>query len=455
MTVRGLSTLLIVLLTVGTVSLAFWRCEGTIPIVDIPETITVGKEPTRIPVRFADGESGLRSLRVVLVHADGEIVLHDQPRLPGSLISGGTRKPSEERVELEIDAKAMGIPEGTAHLDLDAVDWSWRSWLSGNKTLLRAPVEVDLTPPRVRVAGGLTYVRRGGAASVVYDLAEPAERDGVEVGDVFFRGFPRPNAPSPAGGPQRRFAIFAVPRDAPKGAPIKVVAEDAAGNRSRAGWATRIQERGFEDVRINLGANFLENKVPNLASELGVDASDPIAAFQEINTRIRAENEERVQGIVAASSDERYWSGAFRQLRNSAVTSRFAERRTYFHQGKPISEAIHYGYDLASTAQAPITAANAGVVLFADALGIYGNCVVLDHGGGLTTLYAHLSRIDVAAGESVLKDSVLGLSGATGLAGGDHLHFAILVNGVYVDPKEWWDPKWVREHVEVRLKPTS
>ena len=133
----------------------------------------------------------------------------------------------------------------------------------------------------------------------------------------------------------------------------------------------------------------------------------------------------------------------------SAVVT--AEHRAYFANGEKVSEAIHYGYDLASTAGAPITAANAGRVIFTGALGIYGNCVILDHGLGVTSLYAHLSRIDVREGDVLEKGQALGRSGATGLAGGDHLHFAILVGGSYVDPKEWWDPKWVQEHVEARL----
>jgi murein DD-endopeptidase MepM/ murein hydrolase activator NlpD len=90
-------------------------------------------------------------------------------------------------------------------------------------------------------------------------------------------------------------------------------------------------------------------------------------------------------------------------------------------------------------------------VLFADALGIYGNCVILDHGLGLTSLYAHLSTFAVAVGDPVERGQTLGRSGETGLAGGDHLHFAILVSGTYVDPKEWWDPKWVREKIESQL----
>jgi murein DD-endopeptidase MepM/ murein hydrolase activator NlpD len=202
---------------------------------------------------------------------------------------------------------------------------------------------------------------------------------------------------------------------------------------------------------MNLGGNFLSSKVPELASSLGVRETDPIAAFQKINSETRAANERQIREIVAASGPERYWRGAFQQLRNSAVTSVFAEHRAYFVGGEKVSEAIHYGYDLASTAGAPISAANAGRVIFTGSLGIYGNCVILDHGLGVTSLYAHLSRIDVREGDLLEKDQELGRSGATGLAGGDHLHFAILVGDTYVDPKEWWDPKWVREHVEERL----
>ena len=116
-----------------------------------------------------------------------------------------------------------------------------------------------------------------------------------------------------------------------------------------------------------------------------------------------------------------------------------------------VSEAIHFGYDLASTAGAPIEAANRGRVLYAGELGIYGNCVLLDHGLGLVSLYAHLSQIDVAEGDLVEKNQTLGRSGDTGLAGGDHLHYAMLVGDAYVDPTEWWDAKWVEEKVMSRL----
>jgi murein DD-endopeptidase MepM/ murein hydrolase activator NlpD len=137
---------------------------------------------------------------------------------------------------------------------------------------------------------------------------------------------------------------------------------------------------------------------------------------------------------------------------SSKVMSRFAEQRHYFSDGREISQATHYGFDLASRAGAPIPAANAGRVVFAGDLGIYGNCVLVDHGLGIVSLYGHLSRLDVQEGDPVERGQSLGDSGATGLAGGDHLHFAILVGETYVDPLGWWDPRWVKSHVETHWK---
>jgi murein DD-endopeptidase MepM/ murein hydrolase activator NlpD len=364
-------------------------------------------------------------------------------------------KPDADPIEIAIDPKSLGMGDGEAILEAKARDWSWRETFVGNSRVLEIPIRIDLEPPQIWVESGLTYVQRGGAAAVVYSLEEPTSRDGVEVGDIFFPGFPFPvEEPgrvqgTPAGG--RRIAIFAVPRNAQANPAIRVVGVDEAGNRAAVSWLTRLQEREFPEVRINLGGAFLSSKVPELASSLGVEEDDPLSTFQRINSETRAANELQIREIVGDSSAESHWRGAFQQLRNSAVTSLFAEHRSYFAEGEKISEAIHYGYDLASTAGAPITAANAGRVIFAERLGIYGNCVIVDHGLGVTSLYAHLSRIDVREGDLLEKDQRLGLSGATGLAGGDHLHFAVMVGGSYVDPKEWWDPKWVREHIEARL----
>jgi murein DD-endopeptidase MepM/ murein hydrolase activator NlpD len=77
--------------------------------------------------------------------------------------------------------------------------------------------------------------------------------------------------------------------------------------------------------------------------------------------------------------------------------------------------------------------------------------VVLDHGCGLMSLYAHMSSIGVEEGQQVSRGDVLGRSGETGRAGGDHLHYSMLVHGVQVDPLEWWDGRWIRDHVAAKL----
>lgn len=443
----GVIAMLALAIVAGT---SIWlRCEGVAPEIRAPEAVILGRNGAQVTLVASDRRSGVRTLTVRLRHAGGEAVLADES-YPGNMLTGGVLRPEVPPLEIALVPKTLGLREGEAFLVVEASDWSWASFFTGNRRVSEIPVTVDLSPPQLAVESGLTYIQRGGSAAVVYRLGEQAVRDGVLVGETFFRG-----APLPGDGEGRRAAIFAVPRGAEADPKIRVIAEDAAGNRASRSWATRLKERSFAEISIRLSASFLAGKVPELrdafSDRFELDPDDAVAAFQVINRDVRASNEEEIRAIVARAKPERAFRGRFLQLRNSAVTSRFAEHRTYLLEGRKISEAIHYGYDLASTAGAGIEAANAGRVLFADQLGIYGNCVILDHGLGVSSLYAHLSRIDVGLGDEVEKGAILGTSGATGLAGGDHLHFAILVGQTYVDPKEWWDPRWVRDHIEAKL----
>jgi murein DD-endopeptidase MepM/ murein hydrolase activator NlpD len=433
-------------LLLGGAAIAWVRFEGDAPSVEGPESLLIGSLGS-VAFDIGDLGSGLREILISIRQADGETVVFERS-FPGDLRSGGDAPGIPERFEIEIDPEALGLAHGDASLTVTARDWSWRNSFSGNETRREIPLTIDLKKPRIQVASGLTYVSRGGAGSVSYAINEETTRDGVMVGENFYRGFPAPGADTASG---RRFALFAVPTDAPKGARIAVVAEDRAGNVATASWSVVLKERVLPDANITLPDRFLETKVRNLADAANIPQDDLIGAFDQINTALRAANEAKIRQIVANPSEAKLWDGAFTQLRNSKVTSKFAERRSYFVGGKKVSEATHFGYDLASTAGAPIEASNAGVVIFADDLGIYGNCVIIDHGLDLFSLYAHLSSMSVSVGDRVEKNGELGLSGATGLAGGDHLHFAILLGGTYVEPLEWWDPLWVKTHVDVHL----
>ncbi len=446
MTGRGwLGVSFAVLLLCGAV-LVWIRFEGRAPTVEAPASLLIGSRG-RVAFEIADIGSGLREVRVGVRQGDGETVAFERG-FPGDLRTGGDAAGVAEQIEIPIDPRELGLVNGDATLTVTVRDWSWRNGFRGNETRREIPLRIDLEKPRIRVASGLTYVSRGGSGAVSYSIDEATARDGVMVDGNFYRGFPAPGRDASSG---RRFALFAVPTNAPKDPEIAVIAEDPAGNLARAGWPVVHKERALPKANITLPERFLTTKVRNLAEAAGIPDDDLTRAFHWINTELRAANEAKIREIVASPSASMLWSGAFSQLRNSEVTSKFAEHRAYFVDGEKVSEATHFGYDLASTAGAPVEASNSGVVIFADDLGIYGNCVILDHGLGLFSLYAHLSSIDVSVGDRVEKNDPLGVSGATGLAGGDHLHFAILLGGTYVEPLEWWDPRWVETHVEAQL----
>jgi murein DD-endopeptidase MepM/ murein hydrolase activator NlpD len=178
--------------------------------------------------------------------------------------------------------------------------------------------------------------------------------------------------------------------------------------------------------------------------------------FLVINSDLRRKNAEKIASFAAQSLPEILWGGAvFHPFTNTAVESAFADQRTYVYGGKDVDRQTHLGFDLARVVNSPIVASNRGKVVYAAPLGIYGNCVILDHGMGVQSLYAHLSSIGVQPGQMVEKEQELGKSGMTGLAGGDHLHFTMLVNGQMVNPVEFWDAHWIQDRIIRKLREAS
>ena len=133
--------------------------------------------------------------------------------------------------------------------------------------------------------------------------------------------------------------------------------------------------------------------------------------------------------------------------------SYFADKRSYIYNGRKVDEQVHLGYDLAQTQNTPVKAANSGKVIYADRLGLYGNCVIIDHGYSLQSLYGHMSKILVKVGDSISKEQQIGVSGATGMAFGDHVHFSMMIAGTQVDPKEWWDEHWINDRILSKIGP--
>ncbi len=428
------------------VGLSLPRLEGQGPIVAFDRDFqALGRTPS-LELSIEDSGTGLKQVRIVLRQEDDEVVLAEES------FDGAGAETARTYDLGKLIADNYKIQEGPASLIISASDYSFRGFFAGNRTELVREFAFDIYPPRLDVISGLHYINQGGSECVVYRVSEDAVISGVQVGPHFFPGF----AADPA-DPDLRFSLFAFAYDLPADTPVKLVARDAASNEAMSNVGHRLTSRDFRSREIVLSDSFLEKVVPEIVSRTpGVeDQGALIDTYIEINSRLRRENHEALARISSESEGRFLWDGAFLQLSNSQVESLFADRRTYMYRGEVVDQQDHVGFDLSVVQHYPIEAANAGRVLFADYFGIYGNTVLIDHGAGLVSLYAHMSSIDVTPGHMVAKREILGRSGATGLAGGDHLHFGLFLHGVPVNPIEWWDPKWVAEHVLDRLLPDS
>jgi murein DD-endopeptidase MepM/ murein hydrolase activator NlpD len=346
------------------------------------------------------------------------------------------------QIPMTVEAAAIGLREGPATIEVWARDDYWRPFAPPERPLATASVAVKTTPPRLDLLAATRYAAPGGAALVAFRAGDGARTD-VRVGE---RGFP-----SFAAGERGRAALIGLPWDFTPGSPMAIVARDEAGNTVTRALPVELRPRAFPRDTLELKEAFLAAKVPELLPQ--APAGQPLLErFLVINRDQRRQAEEEKARIGTRTSDRPLWDGPFVQPRNTKVFSNFAESRTYVYEGRVVDTQVHFGFDLASTRQSPVPAANAGRVVFAGPLTIYGNTVVVDHGWGLQTLYAHLSSIDVRVGDTVAKGQELGRTGTSGLAVGDHLHFEVLVSGVSVTPIEWWDPKWIRDRINLPLR---
>ena len=430
-----------VLLLVG---FSYRRLEGQAPSIAFDRDFDALGRGAALELTVEDSGTGLKQISVVFTQGTTEIVLADE-----SFPDAGTTPARTYDIGALITENYI-VQDGLASLAITASDYSYRGFLAGNRIELTRDFRFDIYPPRLETVSDLIYMNQGGSDCVLYRVSEDAVVSGVQVGPHFFPGF----AVDPS-DPDLRFALFAFAYNLPADTPVRLLARDGAGNEALADVSHRLAARAFRSREIVLTDSFLEKVVPEIASRTpGVeDQGTLIDTYVEINSNLRRTNHETIAELSMQSEGQFLWDGAFNQLSNSQVESFFADGRTYMYEGEVVDQQDHVGFDLSVVQRYPIEAANAGRVIFAEYLGIYGNTVLIDHGAGLMSLYAHMSSLDVAPGQMVTKKAILGRSGATGLAGGDHLHFGLFLHGVPVNPIEWWDPKWVQEHVLDRLEP--
>jgi hypothetical protein len=447
--------ILVVAVLVGLVAGGiFLKRELSLPA---PATVDVSADKpaigpkTTITVKAAEPDKGLEKITVTVDGAGfAKKVIADQ--------TGTTNEQGEAQKELTVEVPlgrdvTPEIKPGTVTVEVT---------VQARGTRLRKPepivvtksFDVKLEPPALAAMSQFIHPSQGGAEAVVYEVGQTAVKDGVQVGAWFFPGYPLPG-----GGPTQHFALFAVPydmevsEDEAKGK-VLLVAEDALGNRAEARFLHKFFPRPMGKDTIELKEPFMQKvtgeiyaRTPELTKK-----GNLVDDYLQLNGDLRKKNMAELLELSKKSQAKFLWDKTFIPMQNAAVKGSFADRRTYTVDGKGVDTQDHLGFDLASVERAPVQSSNAGVVVLARYFGIFGNCVVVDHGYGLMTLYAHLSTIGVKEGDAVAQGQELGKTGATGLAGGDHLHFTTVLHGLPVNPIEWWDNHWIQDRIKLKLQ---
>ena len=430
------------LVIIASVAITFFKYyEGEEPQINFQGDIATFGRTKELKFTASDTRSGISLVEMDLVQGDKSVKIYEKKFSRQGFFGHNGPKKLDETVSL--NTGALGLADGNAEFAVRVRDFSFWNWMSGNETFMTYPVILDTHPPKITILHSTRYVSPGGSGMAVYKIDDAVAKQGLTVNGHFNPGFPVSGE-----GDDRYIAFFGLPYDTEKIDRAVISAEDVAGNTAEGAFGMILKKQNFKQDKINISDNFLNLKIPEFTQEYPQMSGSPVQQFVYVNSMIRAENYQAIVAATANPSPLRLWQGPFERMARSSRMAGFAEYRTYYYNNDEIDKQVHLGIDLASTKHAEVHAANRGNVVFAEYLGIYGNTIILDHGQGIFSLYSHLSEIGVAVGELKDKGTVIGLSGTTGMAGGDHLHFSMIINGIFVTPVEWWDQHWLQLNIE-------
>ena len=428
--------LLAVLLAAGILLVAL---SGHTAIEVTPPVTTIGAS-TPVTVRLTNPH-GVREVRGFVTQGGVEYPVFDS-KSAATRLFWHTHEPPLAVIFNAGKSQAANLKDGPARLTVEAESNDF----VGHTDAAAFDVTVVLEPPTVAADGERHYINQGGAELVVFTPGGYWNEAGVRVGSYTFRSFPMP------GKPGQRFSMIAYPWDLPDNVIPVVYARNAAGAEATAPVTVTIKAKKFRARDFELTDELMTKLVHSVdPSGTLAPGKDMLERFLYINGPLRRRNNQQLADLRLKTEEKILWSGAF--IHWGKEEADFADLRDYIYHGKKVDRQVHLGFDLSDVVNGPVSAANNGRVVWAGDLGIYGNCIVLDHGYGVQSIYGHLSQMGVKAGDWVDKGNRIGTAGETGLAGGVHVHFGMQVDGVQVNPREWWDEHWIHDHILRRLEP--
>lgn len=421
----------------------------TIEFIEFPRG--VGLAPVRVRFRVADEGAGLSEV-VVRLRQRGQYREILRRSLDG-------RNSSEET--LSFPGQESGLEEGMAYLEIRTFDRS----LWSNRAEKSAELRIDFRKPKIEVLSKQHNARRGGSQMVIYKVYdEDLAYSGVKVGTRVFQGYLARGLDKTFEDPNLYVAFYAIDlAQSPDQVAIRVFADDAAGNGASMPFYNKVQDRSQRATTVTLKEDFMRDQVIRLVEQNfrklsaysdqyerpaeGVIVDPLIAKFRLLNEILRRVNENELSHILETSPRFESFLQNFFLKPAGTVHLNFGDLVTYRYQEQELGTATMLGVDLGSPRGTQVYATNDGVAMLSENAGMYGRMVAIDHGLGISSVYGQLSEVLVKRGETVKKGQAVGTIGATGFARGNSLYFEMRIQGVPVDPGEWWDPNWFKQHV--------
>lgn len=429
--------------------------ERTPPVIQIVRAPRgIGLTPVRFEIEIQDENSGLDEVVVRTIQRD------DWNELKRQSLSGE----AETRLSLQFNADQSGLDEGEVVLQIKAFDRS--IWSNGAERSI--PLRVDFREPSIEVISTQHNARVGGSQLIIYRASDEAlGLSGVKVGRNTFLGF-KASLFDPEFRDSGVFAaLYAIPvgiKDVDS-LRIRAFAEDEVGNAVSTSFYHKVFPRRIRPRRVRVSETFLRTGLTSLIRNIEDEFDLPevefrttpasptrfIEAFTLANGRLRELSEARLSTVMNEPRFKRFWDASF-LTPGGTVRYGFGEGLTYFFGEKVIGQDVNDGYTyLPRAGNRNVYAAASGVVTYAESLGVYGTVVVLDHGLGVFTVYAHLGSTSAVRGEVIEAGEKVGTYGTSGLAENEQVHFQVNVQGTPVDPAEFLSETWFQEHITFKL----
>ncbi|MDE6886162.1 MAG: M23 family metallopeptidase [Helicobacteraceae bacterium] len=402
------------------------------PNIEVPN-MTYYNLKWDIPIKLSD-PSGIRSYKVIFIKDDEEKILLDK------------KVSKQKEVIFNLPLPKINLSDcQNLKYKIIANDGSKNRFFMGNTATKDFELIIDNKLPKVRIVAMSNTISKGGSAMVVFYASDEAISDiSISNGEQSFVAFPFY---------KENYYIGIIPWfiKNPKFSG-SIIVRDKAGNVRRSNVNFTRYSRNFRTSNLTLRSSFIDGKIAELIqneNEVKLDSfKTPIDMFKYVNETMRHKDENKISNkILNLENDMNKDFATFNPLDKATIVGLWGDYRRFNYNKEFAGDSYHLGVDLAKIKNSPIVASNDGVVVMSEELGVYGNTIIIEHGYGIATLYSHLSESYKNEGDIVKKDEIIGKSGSSGLAFGDHLHFGVLVQGKPTISNEWMDSKWLKANI--------